>query len=216
MPTTPNYGWDTPADTDYVTNGALAIRTMANDADATVYSVQTTLDAEKVDKAGDTMTGPLIVQNVTGRAVALKQDGTNEAILQFLNSTGATQQGYVVVVGDSAIILGVTQNGNYLTINNVGETLRTTNGETRPIAFATQAGRTTVNANSSATITLDSGRFTRTPLILITPERNTALAGVDFHSGDRSTSSFKIFNNASAQWIFNWQAIQMTATDAEG
>jgi hypothetical protein len=214
MPTTPNYGWDTPADTDYVTNGALAIRTMANDADATVYSV----DQAKVSKSGDTMTGPLIVPNdgALGRAVALKQDGSNDAILQFLNSAGTTQNAYIAVNSDSVLILGITQNGNYLTINNVGETLRTISGETRPMPFAMQAGRTTVSANSSSTITLDSGRFTRTPLILITPERNTALAGVDFHSGDRSTSSFKIFNNDNDSWVFNWQAIQMRATDAEG
>jgi hypothetical protein len=218
MPTTPNYGWDTPADTDYVTNGALAIRTMANDADATVYSVQTTLDAEKVDKAGDTMTGPLIVPNNAslGRAVALRQDASSDAILQFLNSGGTTQQAYIAVNGAAVMILGITQNGNYLTINNVGETLRTTDGETRPIPFAMEAGRRTVSANSSSTITLNTGRFTRTPLILITPERNTALAGVDFHVGDRSTSSFKIFNNDNESWVFNWQAIQMTATDAEG
>jgi hypothetical protein len=216
MPTTPNYGWDTPANTDYVTNGALAIRTMANDADATVYSVETSLDAAKVNRSGDTMTGPLIVQNVVGRAVALQQDGAGQAILQFLNSTGSTQQGYVVVSGANAIILGITQNGNYLTINNVGETLRTTDGETRPIPFAMQAGRITVSANSSSTVTLDSGRFTRTPLILITPERNTALAGVDFHSGNRTSSNFKIYNNDNESWVFNWQAIQMTATDAEG
>jgi hypothetical protein len=183
-----------------------------------VYSVQTTLDAEKVDKAGDTMTGPLIVPNNAslGRAVALRQDASSDAILQFLNSGGTTQQAYIAVNGAAVMILGITQNGNYLTINNVGETLRTTDGETRPIPFAMEAGRRTVSANSSSTITLNTGRFTRTPLILITPERNTALAGVDFHVGDRITSSFKIFNNDNESWVFNWQAIQMTATDAEG
>lgn len=59
MPSTPNYGWSTPADTDYVTNGALAIRTMADDADATVYSVANS----KLNTSGGTITGPL---DVTG------------------------------------------------------------------------------------------------------------------------------------------------------
>ena len=39
MPTTSNYGWDIPADTDLVKNGALAIRTLGNSADTTVKSV---------------------------------------------------------------------------------------------------------------------------------------------------------------------------------
>ena len=40
MPTTTNNGWDIPADTDLVKNGALAIRTLGQDIDTTlgVYS----------------------------------------------------------------------------------------------------------------------------------------------------------------------------------
>jgi len=209
MPTTPNYGWDTPADTDYVTNGALAIRTMANDADATVYSVQTTLDAEKVDKAGDIMTGALIVPNETaaGRAVGLKQDASGNAILQIIDNGGTVQQGYIIVNGQSTMTLYITSNGNSLQINNVGETKRTHNGETRPLPFAMEAGRVTVGANSSVTVNLNNGRFTRVPLILITPERNTAMAGVDFHSGNRTVDDFKIYNNDNESWVFNWQGI---------
>ncbi len=37
MPTTTNYGWTTPADTDLVKDGALAIRTLGSAIDTTVY-----------------------------------------------------------------------------------------------------------------------------------------------------------------------------------
>lgn len=218
MPTTPNYGWDTPADTDYVTNGALAIRTMANDADATVYSIQTTLDAEKVDKAGDVMTGALIVPNETaaGRAVGLKQDASNNAILQIIDSTGAVQQGYIIVNGQSSMVLYLTSNGNSLNINNVGETTRTHNGETRPLPFAMQSGlSSTISAGGDVTITLDSGRFTEPPLVLVTPFSNSA-AAVTFHVGTRTTSNFKLFNSSAVDRAFFWQAIQMTSTSAAG
>lgn len=36
MATTTFWGWDTPNNTDLVKNGALAIRTLGSDADATV------------------------------------------------------------------------------------------------------------------------------------------------------------------------------------
>jgi len=38
MANTPNYNWETPDDTDLVKNGALAIRTLADEIDATVYA----------------------------------------------------------------------------------------------------------------------------------------------------------------------------------
>lgn len=38
MATTTNYGWETPDDTDYVYQGAAAIRTTANSIDTTLYA----------------------------------------------------------------------------------------------------------------------------------------------------------------------------------
>jgi len=38
MPTTTNYGWTTPANTDYVKDGALAIRTLGDGADTTMQN----------------------------------------------------------------------------------------------------------------------------------------------------------------------------------
>lgn len=40
MPQTTHYDWTTPADTDFVTNGALAIRTVGESADATVNQIE--------------------------------------------------------------------------------------------------------------------------------------------------------------------------------
>jgi hypothetical protein len=219
MPTTPEYGWDTPADTDYVTNGALSIRTLGNDIDATVYSIQTTLDAEKVDKAGDTMTGALVLPNITAanRALGIKCDSLGDSVIQFLNITGASENGYIKIESNDAIIFYITQNGNSLQFDNIGNTTRTHDGETRPIPFAIESGRVTLSGNTSSTISLNSNRFTQIPLILITPERNSAAATApNFHSGNRTTSNFKIYNNDSATWVFNWQAVQMTSTDSEG
>lgn len=39
MATSPHYGWDEPNDSDYVKNGALAMRTLGDDIDSTVYQI---------------------------------------------------------------------------------------------------------------------------------------------------------------------------------
>ncbi len=217
MPTTPNYGWDTPADTDYVTNGALAIRTMANDADATVYSVQTTLDAEKVDKAGDFMTGALVVPTITasGRAVGLLADAGGDNIIQFLNPGGNVEYGRYRMAGSVAIVLSMTTNANALTINDSGELIRSYNGEDRPLPFATECGYATVSANSNTTVTLNSGRFTQAPIIMVTPNSVTTSA-ITYHAGNSTTSSFKIYNTSGSARDFFWQAIQMTNASSAG
>lgn len=40
MALSPNYGWDEPNDSDYVKNGALAMRTLGNDIDATLNQIE--------------------------------------------------------------------------------------------------------------------------------------------------------------------------------
>lgn len=40
MATTTNYGWTTPNDTDYVKNGALAIRTLGQAIDTSVDKIE--------------------------------------------------------------------------------------------------------------------------------------------------------------------------------
>ena len=47
MPTTTNYGWTTPADTDLVKDGAAAIRTLGSSVDTTTKNLnpQTTTGA---------------------------------------------------------------------------------------------------------------------------------------------------------------------------
>jgi len=44
MATSPNYGWTEPDNTGYVKNGALDMRTLGNQIDATVYSIQQSVD----------------------------------------------------------------------------------------------------------------------------------------------------------------------------
>jgi hypothetical protein len=224
MPTTPNYGWDTPADTDYVTNGALSIRTLGNDADATVYAVNeyvndvnAALDANKLNKSGGSMTGTLFVKDtaLAGRAIGVQANSTNIAIIQLLNQDASGVTGFLIA--DTSLLVRVGSGVNELQIKSTGDLDKISGGETRPMPFATQVGyETSIPANSDVTVTLDSGRFTQAPIILLTPNVNSTTASTTFHSGNVSTSSFKIYNTSSGSRNIFWQAIQMVSNSAAG
>jgi hypothetical protein len=41
----PNYGWQEPNDSDFVKDGALAMRTLGDDIDSTVYAIDLQVQA---------------------------------------------------------------------------------------------------------------------------------------------------------------------------
>jgi hypothetical protein len=45
MATSPNYGWSEPDNTSFVKDGALAMRTLGNEFDATVYSQELVIES---------------------------------------------------------------------------------------------------------------------------------------------------------------------------
>ena len=76
MPTTTNYGWTTPADTDLVKDGASAIRTLGNSIDSTL---KTQIDAQIPDSLLTTK-GDLI--SATGASTPARLGvGTNGQVL---------------------------------------------------------------------------------------------------------------------------------------
>jgi hypothetical protein len=218
MPSTPYFGWSTPADTDYVTNGALSIRTLGNDADFTVKQVQdsvSNLDAATVKKAGDTMTGTLTTAN-NGLPLVVREDVSGNVGIIISDSTNTTEQGSLRFTNNTYSTWNLTSNGNQLVINNFGDTARVYDGDTRPIAFATQAGyQTSIAANSSASVSFASGRFLEIPIVLITGVSTSGTVTTG-HVGNISTSGFTIYNTTSATRNFFWQAIQMLSNSAAG
>jgi hypothetical protein len=212
MANTPNYGWETPDDTDYVYQGAAAARTTANAIDTTM--------ATMVPKSGALMTGTLTVPTITaaGRSVGILAETVNgNSILQFLDNPGTSQTGSLVVNVSNILYLNLTANGNSLAMNSIGETTRTHNGVTRPMPFAQQAGAISIGASTSATVTLASGRFTVTPHVFITPFQNTSPGVVVTGKvSSASAGAIEITNTTSSIVVFYWQAIQMTSTTASG
>lgn len=116
MAVTPNFSWPTPDDSDAVSQGAAAIRALGTAVDATVYS-QGTAIAGKVDVAGDTMTGGLVVPNVT---LGVTAAGSDTVALDFATGDGFLSRnigGTAVVVTGSGYAAGRTK-----TIRFVGGT----------------------------------------------------------------------------------------------
>lgn len=51
MASSPNYGWQEPNDSDYVKNGAEAMRTLGNDIDSTTYGIDVRVTAAEASIA---------------------------------------------------------------------------------------------------------------------------------------------------------------------
>jgi len=95
MAVTPNYSWPTPDDSDAVSQGAAAMRSLGTAVDATVYAQGTAITG-KVDVAGDTMTGILTAPNVF---LGVESAGSDTVALDF-----AADDGFVTrAVGGTAV-----------------------------------------------------------------------------------------------------------------
>jgi len=83
MPTTTNYGWTTPADTDLVKDGAAAIRTLGSSIDTTVFNNANAAIAKTiVDAKGD-----IIAATAADTVARLASSGNNGDLLTVDTST---------------------------------------------------------------------------------------------------------------------------------
>jgi hypothetical protein len=82
MPTTTNYGWTTPADTDLVKDGAAAIRSLGTAIDTTTYNnAQAAIAKTIVDAKGD------LIAATAADTVARLAVGSNDQVLTADSST---------------------------------------------------------------------------------------------------------------------------------
>ena len=110
MPTTSNFGWTTPADTDLVKDGALAIRTLGNGIDTSFLDLKGGTTGQILSKASNTDLDYTWINNDQGDITGITT-GTDSGLtggvtsgtadlklqLQFNAQTGTT---YTLVAGD--------------------------------------------------------------------------------------------------------------------
>lgn len=197
MPTTPINGWPTPADADFVINGAAAIRDFAN-----------AVDEDALVNNGD--------QVITAGSLTLDSDGTTARTLDVIrevSSVDTTARVVVATHGNGSAMLQRLRGADEevgLRVEGNGQAGVVKGATHRPIAFGMAAGRESVPNATNYVVTFPAGRFTASPNAFVTSER-------DDTSGDMvwirtiNSSSMTIRHNRGAATFMQWVAIQIAA-----
>jgi hypothetical protein len=117
MPTTTNYGWTTPADTDLVKDGAAAIRTLGSSIDTTVFNNASAGIAKTiVDAKGD-----LIAATASDTVARLPIGATNGQVLT-VDSAEATGMKWATASSGGMTLLSTTSlTGTSVTISSISQ-----------------------------------------------------------------------------------------------
>lgn len=109
MPTTTNFGWTTPADTDLVKDGALAIRTLGNGIDTSLLDLKGGTTGQVLSKASNTDLDFTWVAQDDSNAI---QNAIVDAKGDLISATAA----------DTPARLAVGTNGQVLTADSTAST----------------------------------------------------------------------------------------------
>ena len=131
MPSTTNFGWTTPADTDLVKDGASAIRTLGNGIDTSFVDLKGGTTGQILSKASNTdldftwtaattgdITGVTAGVGITGGGTSGDVTVTN-AMADAITTKGDLIAG---TAADSFARLGVGSNGQFLSANSAQST----------------------------------------------------------------------------------------------
>jgi len=175
MPTTTNFGWTTPADTDLVKDGAAAIRTLGNGVDTSFLDLKGGTSGQILAKNSNTDLDFVWVANDVGDITAVNTNspltggGTSGALtLSYdyaagskvtLNAQTAT---YTVVLADAdqkLVTMSVASANDFLIPTNANVAFPT---GTVINVIQIGAGQTTIKAVTSGTTTISSTGATAT------------------------------------------------------
>lgn len=201
MPTTSNFGWTTPADTDLVKDGAAAIRTLGNGIDTSFIDLKGGTTGQVLSKASNTDLDFSWVAQDDSNAI---QNAIVDAKGDLITATAA----------DVPARLGVGTNGQVLTADSTTST---------GLKWATPAGGGKVlqvvyaDYDTNVTITSTNSYSDTGGTISITPSSTNSkvlilcalAAGLNRNSTAGQGGTFRLLRDATA--VFTHQAVSNSA-----
>jgi hypothetical protein len=175
MPTTTNFGWTTPADTDLVKDGAAAIRTLGNGIDTSLIDLKGGTTGQILSKASNTDLDYTWITNDVGDITAVNTNsplsggGTTGALtLSYdyaagskltLNAQTATYTAVLADADQKLVTMSVASANNFQIPTNASVAF--------PVGTVINviqigAGQTTIQAVTSGTTTISSTGATAT------------------------------------------------------
>lgn len=201
MPTTSNFGWNTPADTDLVKDGAAAIRTLGNSIDTSFVDLKGGTTGQVLAKASNT---------------DLDYTWTNVDPLTILDAKGDLIS---ATAADTPARLAVGANGTVLTADSTTATgLRwATPAGWNPDFTLLNAGGTALTSGTTVTVSGISGvsslfiwadnvsSSNAEATVFIRPNNNTTLANYDgyfwrFNGSNDTITRFNITSLGQARY----------------
>lgn len=169
MPTTTNFGWTTPADTDLVKDGAAAIRTLGNGVDTSFIDLKGGTSGQILSKASNTDLDFTWISNDQGDITAVNTNspltggGTSGALtLSYDYAAGSKVTLNAQTATYTAVLADADQKLITMSVASANDFLIPTNAS---VAFAVGtvinviqigAGQTTIKAVTAGTTTISS------------------------------------------------------------
>ena len=169
MPTTTNFGWTTPADTDLVKDGAAAIRTLGNGVDTSFLDLKGGTSGQILSKASNTDLDFTWISNDQGDITAVNTNspltggGTSGALtLSYDYAAGSKVTLNAQTATYTAVLADADQKLITMSVASANDFLIPTNAS---VAFAVGtvinviqigAGQTTIKAVTAGTTTISS------------------------------------------------------------
>lgn len=198
MPTTTNFGWTTPADTDLVKDGALAIRTLGNGIDTSLLDLKGGTTGQVLSKASNT--------DLDFTWVA--QDDSNAIQNAIIDAKGDLIVG---TAADTPARLAVGTNGHVLTADSTAASgvkwaAAAAGGKVLQVVSATHSTATTIATttytDSGLTVSITPSATSSKVLILATQSASISKLSTGNAMGIQLVRGSTVINGGVIPWQY--------------